>query len=67
MAAKQYFVARGEIHRDGKVIAREGDSYTPKNAAEEKRLLSRGVIMEDVEDDQDSEDDDSGAGGGAKK
>lgn len=50
MAAKSYFVARGEIHRDGKVIAREGDDYTPKNAGERDRLLARGVIVEDVDD-----------------
>ncbi|XKE45748.1 hypothetical protein LG302_00985 [Halomonas organivorans] len=44
--AKQYVVLRGVIHRDNKVVAREGDPYSPKNAAERERLLARGVIAE---------------------
>lgn len=44
--AKQYVVARGQIEKGKEVLAKQGDPYKPKNAAEEKRLLDAGVITE---------------------
>lgn len=38
-------VARGQIHHGTEVVASRGDEYTPRNAAEEKRLLARGVLV----------------------
>lgn len=46
MAAKQYVVARGQIEKGKKVLAKQGEPYKPQNAAEEKRLLDAGVIAE---------------------
>ncbi|TFH84774.1 hypothetical protein EQG41_20415 [Billgrantia azerbaijanica] len=44
--AKQYIVARGQIEKGKQVLARRGEPYTPKNAAERDRLLAAGVIVE---------------------
>lgn len=44
--AKQFIVARGQIEKGREVLAKQGDPYKPKNAAEEKRLLDAGVITE---------------------
>lgn len=44
--AKQFVVARGQIEKGREVLAKQGDPYKPKNAAEEKRLLEAGVITE---------------------
>lgn len=46
MAAKQYVVARGQIEKGKEVLAKLGEPYKPKDAAEEKRLLDAGVIAE---------------------
>lgn len=44
--AKQYIVARGQIEKGKEVLAKRGQTYKPKNAAEEKRLVALGVIAE---------------------
>lgn len=46
MAAKQYVVVRGQIEKCKEVLAKQGEPYKPKDAAEEKRLLDAGVIAE---------------------
>ncbi|WP_278369513.1 hypothetical protein [Vreelandella titanicae] len=46
MAAKQYVVARGQIEKGKEVLAKLGELYKPKDAAEEKRLVDAGVIAE---------------------
>lgn len=46
MAAKQYVVARGQIEKGKEVLAKLGQPYKPKDAAEEKRLVDAGVIAE---------------------
>lgn len=38
-------VARGQIHHGTEIVARRGTEYTTRNAAEEKRLLARGVLV----------------------
>ena len=42
--AKQYIVIRGQIEKGSEVLAKRGQPYKPKNAAEEKRLLDAGII-----------------------
>lgn len=42
--AKQYVVIRGQIEKGSEVLAKRGQPYKPKNAAEEKRLVDAGVI-----------------------
>lgn len=44
--AKQFVVARGQIEKGKEVLAKQGDPYKPRNAADEKRLLDAGVIAE---------------------
>lgn len=44
--AKQYIVIRGQIEKGAEVVAKRGQPYKPKNAAEEKRLLDAGVIAQ---------------------
>ena len=44
--AKQYVVARGQIEKDKEVLAKQGEPYKPRNAAEEKRLVEAGVLTE---------------------
>lgn len=46
MAAKQYVVTRGQIEKGKEVLAKLGEPYKPKDAAEEKRLVDAGVIAE---------------------
>ena len=46
MATKQYVVVRGQIEKGKEVLAKQGEPYKPKDAAEEKRLLEAGVIAE---------------------
>lgn len=38
-------VARGQIHHGTEIVATRGAEYTTRNAAEEKRLLARGVLV----------------------
>ncbi len=42
--AKQYIVIRGQIEKGSQVLAKRGQPYKPKNAAEEKRLVDAGII-----------------------
>lgn len=44
--AKQYVVARGQIEKGKEVLAKQGETYKPRNAAEEKRLVEAGVLTE---------------------
>ena len=46
MAAKQYVVVRGQIEKGKEVLAKLGQPYKPKDAAEEQRLVDAGVIAE---------------------
>jgi hypothetical protein len=42
----KYIVSRGQIEKGREVIAKQGDAYTPRNAAERDRLLAAGIITE---------------------
>ncbi|RXE48707.1 hypothetical protein [Chromohalobacter israelensis] len=41
-----FVVARGQIEKGKDVVARKGDGYKPKNAAERDRLVAAGVLVE---------------------
>lgn len=66
-------VARGVIHQGTEVVARQGEEYTAKNAAEEKRLLARGVLVpqgngpEEEPDDPERPKQPASSGRGGKK
>lgn len=67
-------VARGEIHQGAEVVARQGEEYTTKNPAEEKRLLARGVLVapqshspKDEPEDPEAPKEPTSSGRGGKK
>lgn len=56
----KYIVARGQIEKGRDVIARQGETYRPKDAAETKRLLACGAIVPEQSEEEEPAQDEGG-------